>query len=188
MSEFKPRPIVLVDMDGVLFDFDKSALSILPASVLRVPRKNFYVADDYPDHAALIKERCAEPDFFEELELIDGALDGWERMLEAGFNPQICSSPLSSNRNAIEGKIKALDKHFVPRFGAQVVERAIIDKQKYKYPGAILLDDRPDVEKRDATWQHVVFDRPYNQLSTAALRLMGWYDPLLEEKLMSIAA
>lgn len=30
-----------------------------------------------------------------------------------------------------------------------------------------------------ASWRHVVFDRPYNQQSTTGLRLRGWDDPEL---------
>jgi 5'-nucleotidase len=174
------REIVLVDMDGVIADFDSYVVGQLPPEVPRVERANFYVAHDYPEHEQLVREITAHPQFFSELEPVENALEGWQRLLDLGYDPVICSAPLRSNRSAIEGKIIYLTKHFVPQFGAQVVERAIIDKKKYLYGGLVLIDDRPEVDTGNgqAEWQHIVFDRPYNKHAAAGLlRLMGWNDP-----------
>lgn len=173
---------VLVDMDGVLADFDGLVLERLPRSIARVARMNFYIAQDYPEHKEHVREITSHPDFFKQLPLIDGALDGWERLLDLGYDPRICSAPLSDNTFSVEGKLTWLRQSFVPKFGEAVVSRAIFDKQKYKYNGRVLIDDRPDVDTGNgqATWRHVVFNRPYNQDSQAELRLMDWYDTELE--------
>lgn len=178
---------ILIDMDGVLADFDDRAMSVVPVND-RMERINFYVADDYPAHKTKILDRMSEEDFFSELELVDGALEGWQKLLDNGYDPRICSAPLSANLHSVEGKIKFLDKYFVQRFGASVVERAVIDKEKYKYSGLALIDDRPEVDDGNgaAAWKHVVFDRPYNKDSLAQVRVMGWNDPELITKLDSI--
>lgn len=175
-------------MDGVLADFDASAIQAVPEKHRLDRHEKFYLAENYPDHKAEIHKLSAHPEFFENLELIDGALEGWQRIIDAGFDPQICSAPLSSNKNAIEGKIKFLNKHFVPRFGKQVVERAIIDKKKYNYPGLALIDDRPklDTNEGKAQWEHILFDRGHSELSHAAFRLLSWHDQNLEEILNEI--
>lgn len=175
--------VVLVDMDGVLADFDAAVLDRLPPDVTRVARTNFYIAQDYPRHVAQVEYITSHPDFFLDLPLVDNALQGWQRLIDAGYRPRICSAPLSRNSQSAQGKLAWLRRHFVPRFGELVVSDAIIDKRKYRHDGLALIDDRPGVDTNDgqATWRHVVFDRPYNQRSGAALRIRGWDDPDLED-------
>lgn len=168
---------VLVDMDGVLADFDGAILERLPKEVARVARTSFYMHHDYPEHEDLIYEITGDQRFFHDLPVIDGALEGWQRLVDLGYDPRICSAPLSHNGTTREGKLDWLKRHMVPEFGKHVVERAIIDPRKYNYPGFALIDDRPHVETRGiAKWRHVVFDQPYNQESTAQYRLHGWHD------------
>ncbi len=175
-------------MDGVLANFDASAIKAVPEEHRLSSHEKFYLADNYPQYNKEIRRLTAQPDFFENLELIDGALEGWQRIIDAGFDPQICSAPLTSNPSAVEGKIKFLDKYFVPEFGEQVVETAIIDKKKYNYPGLALIDDRPQIETNSgkAEWEHILFDRGLSELSTAAFRLMSWHDQNLEAILNEI--
>lgn len=177
--------VVLVDMDGVLADFDAAVRDRLPPEVERVARTNFYIAEDYPQHVAHVEYITSHPAFFENLPLVDNALQGWQRLIDAGFQPRICSAPLSRSSESVHGKLAWLRRHFAPRFGELVVSDAIIDKEKYRYHGLALIDDRPEVDtnKGQANWCHIVFDRPYNTHSSAALRIRGWNDPHLENTL-----
>lgn len=76
----------------------------------------------------------------------------------------------------------------VPVFGPQLIDRAIIDKHKFKHPGLALIDDRPDIDdSSQASWEHVVFDQPYNYESRAQYRMLGWHDRGLFVALGSIA-
>ena len=111
---------------------------------LIVPRSQFYVAHDYPEDVRPgIEAIYNSPDFFENLEVMQGLHDGWQAMLDNGYLPRVASAPLESNRNAIEGKIKWLDRVMVPEFGVGVVEDAIIDKDKWKYRALAIIDDNP---------------------------------------------
>lgn len=173
---------VLVDMDGVMADFDTSALVSVPIEK-RVLRSSFYVAHDYdeairPDIEAVYNT----PGFFNSLEPIPGMQEAWQVMIDNGYHPRVASAPLPSNPTAIEDKIKWLDRVMVPDFGPQVVEEAIIDKDKWRYDGLALIDDRPDIPRgasneKAAEWEHVLFGWAHLSsvpMATAAFRLLSW--------------
>jgi len=180
--------VVLVDMDGVLADYDAAVLNQLAPQVERRVRENFYIVEDYPRHAADIEFITSQPDFFLNLPLVDGAIAGWQRLLDAGYRPRVCTAPLTRNSHSVDGKVAWLRRHFVPRFGQTVVSDAIIDREKFRHNGIALIDDRPDVDTNDgqAAWRHIVFDQPYNKRSGAALRIHGWDDPHLEDVLATL--
>ncbi|OYX42385.1 hypothetical protein B7Y94_03655 [Candidatus Saccharibacteria bacterium 32-49-12] len=176
------RPIVLVDMDGVLADFDGATETFLRDSHPHIPimeRKNFYFRDDYPDpeHEAIISKLHSSQGFFLNLPPIKGALEGLDKVEELGYEARICSSPLSKNLWCVQEKREWLRVHR----GRLMAERAIIDSSKENYDGIALVDDRPVVQNADiASWSHVVFDQPYNRHVDADLRIQGWDDPNLE--------
>lgn len=175
---------VLVDMDGVIADFDGRVRSIMadehPHIELVEPQQNFYVADDYPEHRELVRAVSRRQGFFESLPVMPGAFDGWQRLLDLGYHPQICTSPIVTNLTCESEKLGWLAKHFAPVFGDWVVDEAVVTSTKHLQDGIALIDDRPGLHLADqATWQYVVFDQPYNQhyhQGTEHLRLRGWYD------------
>ena len=175
---------VLVDMDGVMADFDRVALSEVPQDLI-VPRSQFYVAHDYPeDLRPSIEAVYNSPEFFENLDVIEGVHEGWQAMLDNGYSPRVASAPLRSNKNSIEGKIKWLDRVMVPHFGVSVVEEAIIDKKKWKYSALAIIDDNPVINKgmngtESADWEHILFGWSHLAtvpMATAAFRLLSWHD------------
>jgi len=176
---------ILVDMDGVMVNFDGGALVALSADQI-VERTQFYVAHDYPEHLqSLIKEAYTAPGFFENLAPMPGVIEGWQAMIDAGYHPRVASAPLPSNPTSVEGKIKWLDKHMVPEFGPRVVEEAIIDKDKWKYSGLAIIDDRPNIPRGPdgedrADWEHILFGwahRADMPLAGTTLRLLSWQEP-----------
>lgn len=175
---------VYIDMDGTMFDFDSAALADIPADEL-VPRQNFYVAKDYPKHhSPAIEARYNAPEFFGSLQPLPGVIEAWQFLLDQGYYPRVLSAPLSSNPYSVPGKIESLRTHFVPEFGQSVVDEAIFDKNKFRYPGLALIDDRPDVqltsaERERAEWEHILFGWPHLEtvpLATTAFRLLRWGD------------
>lgn len=178
---------VLVDMDEVLALYDSEVIKRLKKLHSHIPiigeRTNFYIAEDYGEHAQLLRDIADEAGFFESLPVGIDALAGWQRLIDYGYHPRICSSPKLTNPYSKEEKLRWLRRHFVPHFGEWVADEAIITRDKHLYDGIALIDDRPEVKSADeAPWQHIIFDQPYNQ-HVDTPRLRGWLDDSLPELL-----
>lgn len=173
-------PTVLVDMDGVLADFDKELLDRIavrhPQIALLHQRNNFYVAEDYPEHFELVRAMSDEKGFFAALPVAEGAIHGWEQIVEHGYAPRICSAPITTNPHTKTEKLAWLEEHFVPVFGGKIIDQAIISTDKEEHDGIALIEDRPQVKNAElASWQHIVFDKSYNR-HVVQPRLYGWND------------
>ena len=102
-----PTMVVLVDMDGVLADFDRHVVDLLigtcPELSSATTRSEIHLTYAYPEHRATIEELISGRDFFPSLPLVDGAVDGLRRIESAGFHPRVGSSPLSPNMSRLSG-------------------------------------------------------------------------------------
>jgi 5'-nucleotidase len=183
------RHDVLVDMDGVLAGFDASVEATILANHPEIeivrPRQNFYIHEDYPEeHHLAIKGIWQAEGFYRQLPLIPRAREGWNEIVELGFFPIVCSSPIPQNPNCIVEKKDWLEQYFVPSFGYSVIDEAIFDRDKSKYGALALIDDKSEIPNASqASWKHILFNAPYNQGSNARLRLEGWDDPRLSKLL-----
>lgn len=184
-ERYDPAKTVFVDMDGVIADFDGEAARRMEqryTDFQKLPEHyKFYFADNYPEWKNQIREVISEEGFFGSLPVMNGAIEGWGRIVNAGFEPRILSSPLSSNPTCEADKRRWLQKVLVPQFGTHIVDDAVVTKDKHLYDGIALIDDRPEVRGTDtATWSHVVFDQPYNRISKTDLGIFGWSDEGIE--------
>lgn len=182
----KERPIVWIDMDGTLFDFDTPVLARAVPAEQHVARQHFYVYEDYPHiEQSQFSAVYNQSDFFDNLEVMDGAYEAWAAMRDNGYDPRILSAPLAGNPRAVEGKKASLEHTFAKEFGQAVVQNAVFDKEKWRYPGLALIDDRPTVgvnpQTKTAPWEHVLFGWSHFTenvpMATAAFRLLSWRDP-----------
>ena len=170
------RPVVLVDMDGVLADFERAFYkhwaARYPERRLPAPedRQHSQIIDDLPEpwhrDARLITHA---PGFFRDLPALSGALDG-VRGLSALYDTWICSTPLREGSSSLSEKLEWVEHHL----GAEWTERLILTRAKYMIDGDILIDDTPHLEGLErARWQLVVFDAPAN-LSVTSFPHMNW--------------
>ncbi len=183
-------PIVYVDMDGVMAEFDRGLegrlLEADPTIDLSDESSDFYLHKRLktPEAVRMAQAIANMQGFFLGLEPADGLQEGWQRMIAAGFHPIVLSKPLSSNPWCATEKLEWLDGIMGPK----VTDEAIIAGSKADFDGAALIDDRPETPGADrATWQQAMFSRPYNLNVATGFRIDSWHDPNLESVLARCA-
>jgi 5'-nucleotidase len=184
--------LVLVDMDGVLADFEGEFLrrwrKKFPRQIFYPldKRDTFYVHEQYgKEMQDKVREITGAPGFFASLPLIaDGDL-ALHTLLSLGHKVIICTSPLSSNPTCLQEKYDWVNRYL----GKDLARSMIIIKDKTMVMGDILIDDRPEVVGAfKPTWEHVLFHAPYNKAVANKKRLHHWGNIhlLLAELQMSV--
>lgn len=178
--------IILLDQDGVLADFEEGFRRVWHArmghefpALLPTARKSFYIDDDYPaHHTPTVEQIMTAQGFYRDLPVIPGALEAIRALQALGHQIAICTSPHSANRFCVQEKLEWVEEHL----GSDFVRKVIIAKDKTLVHGDVLIDDRPEVTGIcQPTWQHVLYDQPYNRLSTAPrLTWNNWQTVLLD--------
>ncbi|XP_045839886.1 5'(3')-deoxyribonucleotidase, cytosolic type [Meles meles] len=185
----RARPVrVLVDMDGVLADFEGGFLRGFRRRFPGEPyvpleeRRGFLAREQYralrPDLEDKVASVYEAPGFFLDLEPIPGAV---EAMLEMN-NMQdtevfICSSPLLKYEHCVGEKYRWVEKHLGPQF----VERIILTRDKTVVLGDLLIDDKDSIQGQEETpsWEHILFTCCHNRhvaLPPTRRRLLSWSD------------
>ncbi|KAF6095917.1 5', 3'-nucleotidase, cytosolic [Phyllostomus discolor] len=150
------RPVrVLVDMDGVLADFEAG---LLRAFCRRFPgephvplaeRRGFFAREQYralrPDLADKVASVYEAPGFFLDLEPIPGAVEAMQQMNALKDTEVfICTSPLLKFDHCVGEKYRWVEKHLGPQF----VERIIMTRDKTVVLGDLLIDDKDTIQAR----------------------------------------
>lgn len=171
---------ILVDMDGVIADFDGEFLKRWQKrhpDKFFVPieeRGTFYVRDSYPDELKpLVTEILLEPSFFREMMPMDGAMEALSEMNEMGWEVFICTSPLSTYKNCVLEKYEWVENHL----GTDWIKRVILTKDKTLIKADYLIDDRPEITgvENIPSWEHILYDRPYNgEMNKKRLTWENW--------------
>ncbi|XP_070630199.1 5'(3')-deoxyribonucleotidase, cytosolic type isoform X2 [Bos indicus] len=185
----RARPVrVLVDMDGVLADFEagllRGFLQRFPGE-LHVPleeRRGFFANEQYralrPDLADKVASVYEAPGFFLDLEPIPGALEAMREMNDMQDTQVfICTSPLMKYDHCVQEKYHWVEKHLGPQF----VERIILTSDKTVISGDLLIDDKEVIQGHEETpsWEHILFTCCHNQhlaLTPPRRRLRSWSD------------
>ena len=168
---------ILVDMDGVLADFE---LGVVEAYRKRFPQRphlllknktSFYLSEQYPkEHEPDLKAIYTAPNFFRNLPAIEGGVDAVKQMDFLGHEVFFCTSPLSAYENCVEEKFAWIEKHF----GIVFTKKVVIAKDKTIVSGNYLIDDRSEVTGviSSPDWEHILYDQPYNK--NADKRRLTW--------------
>lgn len=179
MQQSEAQMNILVDMDGVIADFEGGFLKIWQTQYADKPfipleqRTSFYVVDQYPDDLKdLVRQIFVAPNFFRSLEPINGSVSALTEMKEMGHKVFICTSPLTTYRNCVPEKYEWIEFYL----GKEWIKSLILSKDKTIIRGDILIDDRPKVEGCGIpSWEHVLYDQPYNREESGKRRL-NWTD------------
>jgi len=172
---------ILVDMDGVLADFEQGFVDVFSVRYPEIPyltkdqRTEFYLKELYPPEVQpLVTQTYSEAGFFLNLPVIYGARQGLEALKNAGADVFICTSPLLKNPTCASDKFAWMEKHF----GKVWRDRVIVTKDKTLVHSDILIDDRPEIEGcMTPTWEHVLFSQKYNE-HVSGKRRLTWSDAM----------
>jgi 5'-nucleotidase len=128
------KPIMYIDMDGVLSDFDKRAKELEENEGIKGHR--------------LFKH----PNAYKNLEPIEGAIEAWH-LLQEKFETYILSTPPWSNPDAWSEKRKWVEEHF----GKSANKKLILCHNKGLVKGDYLVDDRIANGVADFDGEHIHF-------------------------------
>lgn len=126
------KPILYLDIDGVLANFDKAMEALCPG--INAPERQL----DQDVHKQRILEICQlNPTVFEELEPVEGALEAVEQLIPL-YDIYFLSSPMWYLPASFVGKRIWIEKHF----GEKAARRLILTHRKDLCLGHYLVDDR----------------------------------------------
>jgi 5'-nucleotidase len=178
----KKAPIVLVDMDGVVADFERGFIEKWKAKHPDKPhieledRTTFYSTGQYPlKWRPLLWEIMKAKNFFADFQPVEGSIKAVKKMAKSGFDVYFCSSPFIPNPYCASEKYDWINKYF----GRKWVGRLILAPDKTLVHGDILIDDRPEIKGAlSPTWEHILYDQPYNREIEGRKRLTwaNWQD------------
>jgi len=184
---------ILVDLDGVLFDFVDGFYSIAMEkypnlyAILPDIVTTFYIEESI-DQTLLTRElrRQAyaivdDKDLFRRLSLIENAVAGNNYLKElSGREVKFVSAPHCSNFNSYSQKAESIHD----KFGRQWVDNLILTRDKSLVSGIVLIDDKPlPMGSYKENWEHIVFDRSYNMTQSEVkgkYRMFGWSNSEVE--------
>lgn len=168
--------ILLIDMDGVLADFEgqtqrKGREAGLDAGQLAlVATRTTWDMLDLPTlHVEPLRALWYAPGFFASMDPILGALDTTRDLMDR-HDVFFCSAPLPRHATCAQEKLAWLDAHL----GHAASQRLVLTHDKTLVYGDVLVDDKPVITGvRKPDWTHVLFDQPYNRTYLHPQR-MNW--------------
>lgn len=168
------RPIrVLIDMDGVIADFEKSLTDTYKTENpdLQVlgdeHRRGLGIAEQYAHHFSIIEQNklrdiMTRKNFFKNLPAIPKAVEQVHKLLEntQDYDCFICTSPLVHNPHCTSEKLEWIKKHFGEAFGKKV----IITNDKTVVNGDFLVDDKEEITGAQVpNFTHILVRATHNQ-------------------------
>lgn len=162
------KPIILLDMDAVLFDFHNGLRDLVIEDAYmngyetQIPFEfetwSLFTGHTETDKA--ISNVLNQQRFFADLEPMEGAVEAVESLRESA-TVFFCSTPFHTNPHCAEDKAHSLNK----AFGEGSSKSLILTSDKTVVRGNVLVDDRPDIHGAidRPEWTQVYYDHLYNR-------------------------
>lgn len=181
---------ILVDLDGVLADFEAHRFRTLSERGLPALHPHlvldFYGTASYTRHfgqqaAYAARAVTTEVGFFRNMPPVPGALEGVRRLREDPrvASVRVCSKPLREHPNCTAEKLEWVHHHL----GLRWASTAIITHVKSEVVADVNIDDRPHLlaytavrGEPEPAWTPVVFSQPWNLGDADAHRMEDWND------------
>lgn len=163
---------VLVDMDNTLVDWDKEFIRRLCQStgmpgqrVARLvgSRKHYEIEkNDFGVSAEKMLGVIKEAGFYAALQPFPGAVDALQRMVAAGVDVRLVTSPHPECAASC-----AAEKYqwLLAHLGHTWIDRLIIARDKTHVQGDVLVDDKPKISgsSKVVRWTQVLYSQSYNK-------------------------
>jgi 5'-nucleotidase len=168
------RPLrVLIDMDGVIANFEKDLLDTYRAENPKLPvlpdikRRGLRIAEQYKNYFGTIEMKklqdiMTRKGFFKNLTPISPAVEAVHKLLEQPqyYDCFICTAPLVHNPYCTSEKLEWIRSVFGQAFGKKV----IITNDKTVVNGDFLVDDNAEIIGAQLpSYQHVLVRQSHNQ-------------------------
>ncbi|XP_069501833.1 5'(3')-deoxyribonucleotidase, mitochondrial [Ambystoma mexicanum] len=185
--EARFRPLrVLVDMDGVIADFEGGFLKKFRARYPDDPyvalgdRMGFWVSEQYGKLSPGLCEKAISiweaKNFFLDLDPIPGAVEAVKHMASLDDTDVfICTSPIKKYQHCPYEKYAWVEKHL----GHEFLDQIVLTRDKTVVSADLLIDDRLDITGAEPhpSWEHILFTACHNQhtqLTPPCRRLSSW--------------
>lgn len=178
------RPIILIDMDGVVAKWLPGVVRICGVLAAEAGIPNPLS----PDHATwemmtgdpvrdeIVAAAMNHADLYGSLEPEDGAVEGGKLLQAEVGEVFFASTAMLSNPMSHSAKAQWTDRVY----GHHWHEKLVLTHDKTTLRGVVLADDKDKITGRmKPMWQHIVFDRNYNQ-DTPGPRIHDWSEGSIE--------
>jgi len=174
-------PVVLLDMDGVLVDWDRGFARAWGGRS-KIGRDDYAMERCVPEALGEAAKAVFHAErFFAELPPMPGAVAAVKEMASRGYHVLFCTSPVLTSSSCPSEKFEWVRRHFGPGW----VSRIVLTSDKTVVRGDILIDDKPKIVGcQTPAWRQLLFDAPYNRHLSDAHRLSSWSD--WEPKLLEL--
>lgn len=169
--------IILVDQDDVLADFHGSFCQEWKRKFGQLMKPTFYKIEGKqknvpPELEQRLRQIYYQRNFFLNLLPIEGAIEAVNEIKGLGHEVIIRTRPMLKSDLCLEEK-----KLWIKRWlGEDFVQQTFFVTDKTAIRGHFLIDDNPFPEEGlfNPTWEHIVFDRVYNQKVPRFKRRVTW--------------
>lgn len=179
---------MLFDQDGVIAAWEEHFVHRMRERFPHLDVADAGTRDDFNLHAGVSPEVSAainvvmdEPDFYLNIPVMPGAIEAMKTLTDAGFDVAVCTAPWPTNPTCASQKYAWLLNHgtalFGEEFGRQLVQNAVLTRDKTRVIGDVLIDDKPSITGANATplWRHIYMTYPYNR-DLLGPRIDSWVD------------
>lgn len=164
---------VLVDMDGVIADFESHLEKVIRENHPDIPcialqdRTTFYAADQYyqiggDELKKKVSDIINSPGFYRNIPPMENAIDAVKELSGMdGVEIFFCTSHNSGSNYSASEKLDWIAEYF----GQDWTKRVILSQDKTLIIGDLLIDDKPNVggTVRQPSWRQILFNYWNNQ-------------------------